>query len=415
MGTPENRLSFHVGIQQLERSAGQPNADIRLSTEIQRAVQAKLRDLGLDPHDTTGQELYRALGARLQADEMRFLQAILKGVKISDISHDHSGHIAFALNRELHHTDVFALKNTTARKLLKSNTPKKAMKALGYRSADSMLKQESVASLFAAATLLESDQWTKKLLAAFSKLKATDFETRPVAIGHPESARWKKLSEAAIKNKHHNVLTFKELGAVVLLPTPASDERTALPALSTAALAVHAVNNVIVASTYLKLHQAQPDFGTILKETVVHEPVLEDRLLDRPVSWSLLQQYYARLNQIGANVRSDLFEPFITTHDMVWHGVEQVLARIEPSLEFWLGTAHLGHLHDGHPVAFNFTDNILSHGHRLSYADRMSHYFRNQLTSELLLRYLNQDRLEQSLSVGNQQRSFVPATETVTI
>lgn len=408
---------FHIGLQQLERSAGLPKADIRLTAEVHQTMRTKISDLGLDPRDTTGRELYSTLGSRLKKDESQFLLALLKGVKISNITPDPTSHVAALLNRELKNTPVFALKNISARKLLKSNIPKKVMKQLGYRSAESMLKHESVSSLFAAASLIESDLWTKKILAAYTKLKITDFETRPLSIDNPDSERWQKLSEKVVASKRHNILTFKELGSVVLLPLPlASDvhSRPALPALTTAILTLHAVNEVLVASTYLKLHQASLDFGNIIKETVLREPVLEDQLLDRPVSWSLLQQYYARLNATGAQIRTDLFEPFVAAQDLVWHGVENVLARIEPSLEFWKGTAHLGHMHDGKAVSFNLTDNILSHCNRLPFQNRMSNYFRNQLTAELLLRYMDQDRLERSLTHSN-QRQFTGATQALTV
>lgn len=402
---------FHLGLAQLERSAGRPNADIRLSTDIRHTMLSKLKELGLDHNDTTAQELYSALRVRLLADEDRFLRTISASTKETAFENDPTAAVAFVLNRELKQSSTFALKNATARKLLKANTPKKVMKLLGYRSPESMLKQETAASLFAAAWFTESEQWIKKLLASYTKLSATDFENRPLAIEYPSSKRWQQFSEKILASKRYNILSFKELGSVVLLPLP-EGIRPALPALTTAALTIHAANDVLTASTYLKLQQGQSDFGSLVREVVLHEPVLEDRLLDRPVSWSLLQQYYARLKTTGTQVRTDLFEPFVTAQDLVWHSVEHIVARIEPSLEFWLGTGHLGHVDKGQAVSCNLTDNVLSHCNALPFAERMSSYFRNQLTAELLLGYLDQERLERALTTQN-QRQF--AAETVTI
>ena len=69
MGVAEPRLRMQL--QQLEKAAGMPGADIRLMMEIVGQTRGKMRELGLDPHDTTGRELYSALQVRLQEDEVR--------------------------------------------------------------------------------------------------------------------------------------------------------------------------------------------------------------------------------------------------------------------------------------------------------------------------------------------------------
>src|SRR4051812_13821290 len=78
---------FRIGLQRLERAGGGPNTDIRLSTEIQQATKAKLLQLGLDPHDTTAQELYRALQERLKADD-GLLTKTLRTLAATHISAD---------------------------------------------------------------------------------------------------------------------------------------------------------------------------------------------------------------------------------------------------------------------------------------------------------------------------------------
>lgn len=62
--------AFTLSLRQLEQISGAPSADIRLTTDIIGKVHLKLRELGLDPKDTTGQELYHALiGLIRQHDE----------------------------------------------------------------------------------------------------------------------------------------------------------------------------------------------------------------------------------------------------------------------------------------------------------------------------------------------------------
>lgn len=381
---------FHLHLQQLERSAGLPSHDIRLTTEVLHTTQSKLRSLGLAPHDTRGEELYGVLGARLAGDEQRFSAALRANSTDSD---DPIAHVAVVLKRELSGQQCFAMKPVAARRLLKANMPKKTMKALGYRSADSMLKHESVAGLYAAATLVEGDVWTKKMLTAYGKLRGSDFESRPLKIEHPVSKRWQSLAESVVARRRHNIVAFKEIGAIVLLPLP--ENRPEFITLTTATLTLHAANDIFAAGTYLRLHLVQPNFGVVVRQIAAGEPELSASLLDKPVAWSTAQRYFAR---VSGNIRADLFEPVLHMEDFVWHRVDDVLARIEPTLEFWKGGGHVAMLDSGKPVSCNLTDALLSHCNRLPYAQRVMQYFRHELSSELSLRYLDHDRLASSIA-----------------
>lgn len=397
---------FQQSLKQLEILAGHPQADIRLSDDIHKNMRAKLHELGLDKADTTGEELYSGLGARLQADEERFARA-LQGV--SPDSDDPIAHVAQALERQITPRTCFALKSAAAKKILKANLPRKTMKALGYRSADSMLKHETAASLYAAAWLIESGQWAKRIVSAYSKLQASDFEQRQLSIEHPTSKRWQALGDSVVAARKHNVLSFKELGAVVLLPLPT--ERPQLATLTTAVLALHAVNEIRAAGTFLKLHQVQSNFGTIVQQVVMGEPQLATKALDTPMSWHGLHQYFARF---GTAAKAEIFHPVLAAEELAWNSVEDVIVRIEPAMEFWKQTSHLALLQRGQPTSCNLTDALLSHCNQLPYASRAVHHFRESLRSELLLRYLSHDKLEQTV-LGNLQHQFELAPEMARI
>src|SRR5665213_2648818 len=70
--------TFHHVLSRLEAVSGHGNTDIRLSTEIERATRHKLKELGLDPKDTTGAELYAALQQRVKADDERLVAVLAK-------------------------------------------------------------------------------------------------------------------------------------------------------------------------------------------------------------------------------------------------------------------------------------------------------------------------------------------------
>ncbi|HSH55356.1 MAG TPA: hypothetical protein VK983_00860 [Candidatus Limnocylindrales bacterium] len=392
-------VDFRLGLQQLERSAGRPGHDIRLTAELVQASKTKLHELGLDKHDTTGQELYAALRERLQGDEAR-LSARLRGTDTS--TDDPSVSISRTLQQVLADQQCFALKNSSARKLLKAYPPKRTMKLLGYRSLDSMLKHESVAQLYAAAWLAETEVWSKRVLAAYTKLRQVDFETRPIQIEHPSSKRWQTLSDTLVARQKHHVLSFKELGTVVLLPLP--EARPKYVTVTTMVLALHAVNAIRAASTFLKLHQMDSSFGPIVRQVVLQEPMLTARMLDAPVSWHVAQRYYATA---AGQAAARLFEPVVHAEDLAWHSVESVLARIEPSLAFWQGTEHVAHKHGQDVVSCNLGDVVLAFCNQLPYASRLSHNFQHALRTELILRYLRHEQLEQAV-LGELHRNIAP-------
>jgi hypothetical protein len=281
------------------------------------------------------------------------------------------------------------------------------MKALGYRSADSMLKHESPACLYAAATMIETDAWAKKQQTAYAKLKASDFEIRDLSIEHPTSKRWQSLAETVVARHKHNIFSFKELGTIVLLPLPM--HYPALPTLTAAVLSLHAANDILAASTYLRLHQVQSHFGTVVKQVVASEPVLDTQLFDQSVSWNMVQHYFTRFKD---KMRSDIFEPVIQAEDVVWHNVEHLLVRIDPQLKFWEDTGHLGMQSADGIVSCNLTDQVLSHCNNLPFEQRLLHNFRQSIMAELSLRYMTVERVEQAISSKFQKQL---ATEPVMV
>jgi hypothetical protein len=304
---------------------------------------------------------------------------------------------------------VFALRNSALRAILRKMPPRKAMKQLGYRSADSFLKHETPVSVLAAAWLSEGPVWQHRLLEQYKQLKPSDFETRALSITRPDSRRWRELAAGEVARRRHNILSFKEAGALVLLPLPADAPPGAVTA--SLSLALHELNRIRASGTFLKLCQVRPDFGALVRTVASDEPQLAVRLLDQPVSWQLIQSYYARL---ADQFREDVFGPHIRLEDMAWEPIERTLSAIEPSLAFWQGSEHLGLLQDRRPVSMNVVDVALGCCNRLSFEDRVTHYFKQSLWHELLLRYLKPEAVERSVQ-GALQPKLQPAMAEETV
>jgi hypothetical protein len=80
-----------------------------------------------------------------------------------------------------------------------------------------------------------------------------------------------------------------------------------------------------------------------------------------------------------------------------WEAAEDVVAHLHPGLEFWRNSAHLGWLDHGQAVSCNLTDVALNFCNKLPYEQRIVRYVREHVWHNLMLRYLHQDNLEQSV------------------
>jgi hypothetical protein len=391
--------AFRLQLRRLEQAAGLPQADIRLTMQVINETREKIRMLGLDPHDTTGAELYQALQSRLQADEGRARQAL--GLQTNATPTE----VLEAVKRHLEklplEKDVFVVKQATMRQLLKKLKPKNTMKKLGYRSQDSMLKHEPVGQLLAATLLSESRDWHRQRLEAYKKLKASNFETKPVSFFVPTTKQWPELAEKHVAQTKHNLLSVSEMGAVVMLPL--KHDLPAL-ALTTLLLAFDSLNAIRSQSSYLKLQQVRPDFGSLVHQVMLHEPMTEAELAGEQLPWKVVQWFYGNGH---STYQPDAFEPHVQPEDLYWHDAETALTELHPALEFWQGSRLLALLDGGSPVSLNVLDVALGVCNGLDYSQRIVHHMRTGLSHELLARYLHQDNL-QALVAGKLNQQLVP-------
>lgn len=381
---------FSHSIQQLEQASGKPSADIRLSSDLQQRMRAKITQLGLDPNDTTGPELYSALQERLKVDDLRIRQVLRLDNNATSME------ILTRVEEVLAKADVprssFALKPSVAKRLLKKKIPKNAMKRLGYRSSESMLKHEPVANIYAAIAMSESASWQKAFYAQYSSLHPNDFEMRPMQVVMPQNARWQKMAFEYADSAKHNILAFRELGAITILPMSAKTDGLAITVLL---LALQYMNDIRSYSSYIKLQQVKPDFGDTLCKAVASEPAIAAQLAGQPVTWRTIHRYFAQFQEAH---HPEIFEPHVQAEDLTWIQTEHVLAQLEPTLDFWRGTHNLAVLHDGQPVSCNMLDVALSYYNNLGFSDRIVHFVRDNIWHDLMLKYLNQQNLEEAVS-----------------
>lgn len=386
--------AFRLGLRRLEETTGLPAHDIRLTVKIEREVREKMRALGLDPAATTAEELYQALGERLKNDEAA-VRSALKLTAESSVD-DLLRAVQAFLGNETAGKEVFSIKPTVMRVLLKKLKPKATMKALGYRSMDSMFKHESVLQLRIATELVENEAWQHARLEAYKKLQSKDFELRNVTFEVPTTKKWPKLAEAYTESHRHNLIVAAEVGGVMLLPLTRDFDALALLTL---VLGFQAFEQVRARSALLKLHQVELNFGDVLYASCHHEPMTDFVMNGHQVSWESVHWFYG---SGAAPYHSEVFEPHVSPEDMAHHDYATSLAKLEEALAFWQGSHFLALFDRGEVVSLNILDVALGVCNGLAYGERIVHYMRQALGRELFARYLRHDTyhdaLQESLS-----------------
>lgn len=391
---------FGMAIKRLEQASGNNSVDVRLTAEIIGKVHMKMRALGLDPRDTTGRELYRALfnlvkkhdeflAARIGADDPTDVKKVLPRIK----------EVAEALDIPKR---AWLLKHSVAKRLLKANPPKKVMKQLGYRSVDSMTKRVSVGEIFGAIRLLETTEWNHKFIATYKSLKPTDFEIRNIEIIHLDEKKWGNSAQLFVKNKRHNIAHLKELGVVLILPMPV----TRMPGITITALPLllHYINEIRLYSSFFKMQQVRADFSRILIDTLISDPGKHAEIGGQHVHWRVIHKHFGTKTE----QHPDIFEPHVEPEDLTWRKTEEILYRLEPALHFWHDMDYVAVEFDGRPISFNLMDVAVSYVNDLPYGFQSIHHFRDSLWNELYLRYLSEQSLEKQVLKQLDNEMIVP-------
>lgn len=382
-----DRSLFAADIARLETASAGASADIQLTSEILVKVRQKTRELGLDPKDSTGREIYHAL-LNLTHLHDSFLVKKIGGQDSDDVIDLLPRLRRTALELSPVKT-AWVMKHSVAKKMLKTMPPRRVMKYLGYKSVDSILKREPVAELFAAIQLLENDAWRQKFMQKYQTLTQMDFESRPIEIIPLDIKRWQEASTPYIKQNRHIILHVRELGVVIMLPPPfvrrSGISITVLPQL------LHHLNEIRLYSAFYKLHQMQADFGQTVANSLLYDRGNHVEIAGHQVHWRVVQRHFGSKSSAE---HPQVLEPHVQPDDLVWRKAEEVLFQLEPSLHFWHQTDYLGVFRQGRPLSFNLMDMALNYSNHIHYEQRIYGHLRDALWNELYLRYMGQPSLE---------------------
>lgn len=381
---------FAILVRNLEKSSGNRGIDIRLAEELEQKARSAMIELGLDPHDTTGEELYRALQNKVLQDDDHLTQILgmPSGISVEDMIPDFQK----IITRTKLPIRTWAIKRHVARELLRKMPPRQVMKRFGHKTADALIKAEDVLEIYGAVYLFEKSSWLQKLTETYKELDAADFEERDVQIIALPKKLWNKSSVGVAERSRPFILQINEIGASCIVP-PRRDDSPAFT-IATLAFLLHSINEIRAYAAYIKLNRVRADFGEIVAgfHNVGHTMQLE--LSGNPVDWRSVHRHYG--SPLTENF-PEHFEPHVQSEDFQWRTVEDTIYRIDKRLGYWQGLSCTAAMIDGALIPLGLLDNAESCAKGLSFDRRITGHSKQALWSELWARYIGQSPFEQQI------------------
>ena len=382
---------FTQSLRELEFLTGKKNIDNRLCSEIIQKAHAATSSLGLDSKDTTGRELYHALLNRVKKHNENLARSLGTSDK-APIKEIVPKLVEVAENAKVP-KKCWVLKKSVAKDLLRQMPPKKMMKHLGYRSLESMLKNENFAEIYSALRFSEGDDWLNEYNELFKNtVKSGDFESRDIEIIIMDHDKWKDLTKKFVIKKKHNITHTKELGTIIVVPM----HQTHMVGLSlkTLPLIFHYINEIRLYSAFFKLKSTLPNFGEVITETLIADTGTGATIAKFNIHWRVIQRYFGKLGDQPPEV----FQPHVQPEDLHWRRAADELYKISPELKFWEDLDYVATLgNDSHPVALNLFDVSFSYSNQEKYENRYFYHMRESLWNEIFIRYMGEPAIKQQI------------------
>jgi len=316
-------------VQIAEELSGYPSEDVRLMSDLATNARSVLNQLNLDPADTTASELYHALLVEYKKASDNFSRQI--GEKTTDSAARRLKRIVQVVAHGQAQRQVWALKKTVAKQLLKNHQPKKLMAALHYRSLDSMLKRENIGLIYAALRYTESPRWLKLMQKSYVSLNSKDFEIRDAEFIAAPGGRW-----AIIAVKARSISNVNELGVIIFWPNLQADR---IASLGLSILGLRAADELRCSSAWLKLHQFNPSFSKLLSGNSTVSLSSHVKIADgQSVTWSAIARAFA------SRPKTDFpqsFEPHLEKSDLNRQTPSNLLLGLVPHLHLWADCEYL--------------------------------------------------------------------------
>jgi hypothetical protein len=382
---------FTQSLRELEIASGKKSIDLKLTAEIIEKTHVAVRSLGLDSNDTTDRELFHALEHRV-AEHNKHLATSLGSSDDAPVKQIVPKLVELA-NQVKVPRQAWVLKKSVAKDLLREMPPKAMMKHLGYRSIESMFKNENFSEIYTALRFSEGDEWLNQYNTLFkARISPSDFENRQIEIVIMDHDKWADITEHFVAKKKHNITHTKELGVIVVVPMKQTHMRGL--SLKTLPLIFHYINEIRLYSAFFKLKSTEADFGQILSNTLIADTGTGATIAKFHIHWRVIQRYFGKLGEQPPEV----FQPHVQPEDLHWRRAAEVLYEVSPELKFWSDLEYVARVDkDSHPVAFNLFDVSFAYSNKEQFESRYFYHMREALWNEIFMRYMGEPVLKKQI------------------
>mgnify|MGYP001612772571 CR=1 FL=1 len=318
------------------RVTGKKNIVEKIIAENDMYASLILRELGVHKNPTAS-EVQAALIKKFKKDDQK-LHEILR--KPDGFTVEGSKTLLNFANELAQIPDLFVLKKDVAREIIKKNPPPNVMSALGYSTVQELMMKEDFDKLFCSLRFIETNEWMHKNFdMAYSNLKVSDFEFRPVKLIVLDT-KWLQIAEKFVKKKYHNVSHLKELGIIFVIPIKIDAPGETLRLFG---LLLHYFHEVDFYSRLFRKYSLRSDFIEKFK-SLLRGDVLENPQMDpNRANWLIIQRYLAKDNENDPR----LFLPHVNSELIHWEKAETDIARFghrfyEYDLTFWANLDFVG-------------------------------------------------------------------------
>lgn len=376
-------------LQQLEEITGKRGVDAALVGEIATKAARVTVELGLDP-DCQGEELYEALLARVQQDDLR-LAKILGGTDPDSLD-EMLPLILERINRLDMPRSGFFMKEEVAERMLETMPPPHILAKLGYSNVKDLIASESLYEIFLALRFAEDPDWLNEFIKLYQALEAKDFTTRDIVVVPFSYDKWGDIAQKFIQKKLHNVTHSKEMGAIALMPV--KDFRMPGMTSKVLPLILHYFNEIRLYSAFFKLVSTKRNFGKVIVDTIIADTPVTKIVQGQAIHWRVIQRYFGKLKDES---HPEIFMPHLQPEDLHYRKAEKLLFEIDPEMKFWEGLDYVGVLKSDQVVPMAFMDISLSYANQLPYTEHYLYHFRESLWNEIFARYMGQKNLEEQI------------------
>lgn len=386
----QDRLKFRHNIESWEKRAGSPSHDLHLYSDMRASAISAVEHLGLDPSDTISGELYFALQERARQDNLRLSDII--GISSADTPDKMLNKITKWVTKNSSNLDVWTLKASVVRTILKKSPPRVVMKSLGLRSVDSMLKRSNVAEILSLADELETSNYRTKLITAIKKVKPSDFDQRKVTFEEVDKKRIERLQKADF-NLSKVVLPNYVLGSITIIP-PTS--RFPLDVLAVTMIISEILAEMRRHSAYYRTLSTRWDFGEQFAKVADMGIHHASRGLSE-IGWNSIHKHLVGNEDFFARIE----QPYLTIEEFRAEPAVAMLSRIDPAFKYWENLEYTFYHHGSEaPVSLNLIDVVINGANRHPYHLQQSAYGQAKLWEELWARYLTHDQVAEDI-IGN--------------